>query len=205
MSFSTREITSASPGRVSRRFVCSAALALVLAGCAGSALETFSLTAPREGIQGRAGRSQLVVMEPAATAPYNSDRIVVRTAPGSVAYLKGAQWAADLPALLQTRIIETFENGRLLKAVGRPDGKIVARYSLNAEIRRFDIDVQTNQAVIELSVKIIDDTSGRIRAARIFTGRAAGSAANGKVAATALDSVLDVILRGVVAWASAYV
>lgn len=168
-------------------------------------MATFSLTAPEQGLSGRAGSGQLVVMEPNATAPYDTDRLVVTPQPGSVAYLKGAQWAERLPKLLQTRMIEAFDNSQLLRAVGRPGDRLVSTVSLNTEIRRFDIDVQTGQAIIELSAKIVDDARGRIRAARIMSARMPGSAGDGKAAAAALDGALAQVLRELVAWSSRYV
>ncbi len=180
--------------------------AIIASGCAGgSAVATFSLTAPANGLTGRAGRGQLVVMEPAATAPYDSDRLVVTAEPGSVAYLKGAQWAEQLPGLLQSRIVQTFDNSRLLRAVGRPGDRLVSTVSLNTEIRRFDIDVASGQAIVELSAKIIRDANGRILGARVITARVPGSAADGKAAAYALDQALDRVLRELVSWSSLYV
>ncbi|MGE3248215.1 MAG: ABC-type transport auxiliary lipoprotein family protein [Beijerinckiaceae bacterium] len=178
---------------------------LLLGGCGSAAVETFNLSAPTQNLGGRAGRGQLVVMEPVATAPYDSDRIVVRTAPGSVAYLKGAQWSEQLPRLLQSRIVQTFENSRLLRAVGRPGDRLVATVSLNMEIRRFDIDVQSGQAVVEISAKMISDAAGRIRGARIFRASAPGSASNGRAASAALDQAMEQVLREMIAWSSAYV
>lgn len=178
----------------------------MLGGCAGgSTVDTFSLTAPSNGLTGRAGRGQLVVMEPAASAPYDSDRLVVTTEPGSVAYLKGAQWAEQLPRLLQTRIVQTFDNSRLLRAVGRPGDRLVSTVSLNTEIRRFDMDVASGQAVVELSAKIVNDARGRILGARVITARSPGSASNGRNAAQALDQALDQVLRELVAWSSRFV
>ena len=168
-------------------------------------MQTFSLSAPKQGIQGRAGSGQLVVMEPVASAPYDSDRIVVRSSASTVAYLSGAQWVEDLPKLLQSRIVQTFENGRLLRAVGRPGDRLVATVSLNTEIRRFDIDVETGQAVIEISAKVINDSRGRIQGARIFTARVPGTAGDGKGAAQALNLALETLLRELVAWSSRFV
>lgn len=180
--------------------LAAAAMALMLAGCGSSAVETFNLTAPESIQAGRSGRGQLVVMEPVATAPYNSDRLVVTTKPGSVAYLKGAQWSDQLPVLLQTRIVQSLENSGALRAVGRPGQRLVASTSLNTEIRRFDIDVESGQAVIELSAKMIHDSSGRVRAARIFSARFPASSTNGTAAAEALDKALSGLIRELVVW-----
>jgi len=182
--------------------VTGAVALLALGGCAGGAVETFNLTAPDGFRGGGFGRGQLVIMEPVATAPYASDRLVVMAKPGSVAYLKGAQWSDQLPALLQSRILQAFENSGALRAVGRPGQRLVAAVSLNTEIRRFDIDVESGQAVIELSAKLINDTAGRVRAARIFTASVPAGSTRGATAAAALDQALAIVLRDIVRWSA---
>ena len=172
--------------------------AIALAGCAGSApVQTFDLTAPT-AVQGRA-RGQFTVAEPVATLPADSDRIVIRTGPESVAYLAGAQWADRLPRLLQSRLIETFENAHLLRSVGRPG--LAADYALATEIRRFEIDVTTSEAVVELSVKQVADGSGRIVAAKLFSARAPSPVTGPAAMAAALDGALGAVLRQIVGWA----
>ncbi len=142
----------------------------------------------------------LVVAEPSATAPTDSDRIVVRTAADSVAYLKGAQWTQRLPQLVQARLIQTFENAHLMRSVGRPQDGLTADYKLLLDIRRFEIDAQTGEAVVEVGVKLVGDRSGRIIAGQIFTSRVPGSAADGAVAANALDAALAPVLTQIVGW-----
>ena len=187
--------------RVTPRHAAFGAL-LILAGCGGSALDTYGLSAPRDGLAGRSSSRQMAVIEPVATSPYDSERIVVRTGPEAVAYLKGAQWVDRLPRLVQTMMIQSFENARLLRSVGRPGERFVADTSLTSEIRRFEIDVTTNEAVVELSARVVAEGSGRIVAARIFTAREPGSAADGKAASAALDQAFDRVLREMVAWSS---
>lgn len=178
-------------------------LALLLVACGGgSSLDAFNLTAPRDGLAGRAGGRQMIVIEPHATAPYDSERIVVRTGPEAVAYLKGAQWVERLPKLLQTQIVQTLENGRRLRSVGRPGDRFTPDTSLTSEIRRFEIDVTTNEAVIEISAKIVAEGSGRIVAARLFTSRIPGSAKDGAAASQALDEALRPVLREIAGWAA---
>ena len=48
-------------------------------------------------------RGQLVVSEPDASSPLDSDRIVIRTGPQSLALLKDTQWVDPLPKLVQAK------------------------------------------------------------------------------------------------------
>ena len=99
----------------------------LLSACAGGPPPaTFDLTAPSNGVPGRPVHGQLVVSEPTASSPLDSDRIVVRTGPRSLALLKDTQWVNPLPHLMQSRLIQTFENDHLLRSVGYPGQGITA-------------------------------------------------------------------------------
>jgi cholesterol transport system auxiliary component len=175
-------------------------LPLSACGGGGGALETFDLSAGAPiAVAGRS-RGQLAIVEPVATSPVDSDRIVVRPSPDTVATLKGAQWSEPLPRLAQTRLLQTFENSHFLRAVGRPGSGIEARYSLVSEIRRFEIDVAAGEAVVEMSVKLVASASGSIVAGKVFSARAPGSAGSGAAAAVALDAALGDVMRDIVAW-----
>jgi cholesterol transport system auxiliary component len=177
----------------------------LLAGCGGAAPETFDLSAPSGGFAARSPRGLLVIAEPGAAAPADSDRIVVRTGPESVAYLKGAQWADRLPRLVQTRLVQSFDNAKLMRSVARPEDGLSADFKLVSDIRRFEVDAQTNEAVIEIAAKLVADRTGRIVAGEIFTVRTPGSAADGPAASHALDAALSQVLRQIVSWAAARV
>ncbi len=181
-------------------FSCS----LLLAACGASPLATFDLSAPSSGVKARSTRGVLVIPEPSAQAPTDGDRIVVRTGPSAVALVKGAQWTDRLPRLLQSRLIQTFENAKLLRSVSRPGDGVTPDHGLVWDIRRFEMDTTTGQAVVEISVKVLD-TSGHVQAARIFTAQAPGDASQGETACLALDDASNNVLRQIVAWTSARV
>lgn len=178
--------------------------ALLLAACGSSPLATFDLSAPVAGVKARSARGVLVIPEPTAPAPADSDRIVVRTAPSAVAVIKGAQWTERLPRLLQSRLIQTFENAKLLRSVSRPGDGVTPDRALAWEVRRFEMDAATGQAVVDIAVKVLD-SSGRVLAGQIFTAQAPGDANQGATASLALDAASNQVLREIVAWASARV
>jgi cholesterol transport system auxiliary component len=178
--------------------------ALMLAGCGASPLATFDLSAPTAGVKARSARGVLVIPEPSAPAPADGDRIVVRTGPSAVAVIKGAQWTERLPRLLQSRLIQTFENARLLRSVSRPGDGVSPDRALAWEVRRFEMDAATGRAVVDISVKVLD-SSGRVQGAQIFTAQAPGDASQGATASLALDAASNEVLRQIVAWASSRV
>ena len=176
--------------------------ALLLAGCGGQPLASYDLAAaPAAKMRAGAMRGVLAVAEPNADGPLDSERIVIRTGPDQLAYLAGAKWADTLPALLQSKIIASFENARLMKSVARPGG--ASDYSLHVDVRRFEIDVDANLARIDLSARIVSDRTGRPVAAKAFSATApADRTADGK-AAEALDAALASLLGQMVRWTAA--
>ena len=113
-------------------------------------------------------RAQVAIREPVASLDLDSQRILVRTGPETIAYLAGAQWSDRLPSLVQTRLVQTFQNAQLLRSVARAGGGPAADYSLELDIRAFELDVAAAQANVDIAAKIVAATSGRVIAARIF-------------------------------------
>jgi cholesterol transport system auxiliary component len=174
-------------------------LAAGLAGCGAPALTSYDLVAiPSAGPRAGAIRGVLAIAEPTSDEAFNSTRIVVRAEPNQLAYLTGAQWSERLPALVQSRLIGSFENARFLKSVTRPGG--ASDYDLSTEIRRFEIDVATGEARVEIAAKILSDRSGRPMIARVFTAAAPAPRTADGAAAAALDEALGKVMRDIVTW-----
>ena len=174
---------------------------LALMGCGAAPLATFDLSAPRTELKARTLKGVLAIQEPSAPAPADSDRIVVRTGPSALAVMRSAQWTERLPRLLQSRLIQTFENAKLVKSVSRPGDGSTPDHALAWDVRRFEMDAVDNVARVEVSVRLMD-TSGRIIAAQIFTAEAPGEAGEGSLAAQALDVASNNLLRQIVIWAA---
>ena len=138
--------------------------------------------------------------EPVGIQPFEADRIIVREPGGALSFLGGGQWADRLPRLIQTRIIQSLENSGRLRSVSRPGDKVVAEYQLISEIRAFDIQAGTGEAVVDLSLKLVADGTGKVAAARIFTARVPVAKIDAGNSARALDSALVGVLADVVRW-----
>lgn len=183
-----------------RRAAVLAAMSL-LAACSTPTAPTFDLTAPRQPIRGGLVSGQLVIAEPTALAPLETERILVRDAAGAVSYLPGAQWADRLPRLFQARLLQTFENATRIRAVARPGEGVTGDYQLNTELRAFQLDAATGEAFVEVSAKVLAVQSGRITYARVFSARTPAGTSEGPRVAQALDESLSKVLVGVVRWA----
>ncbi len=184
-----------------RRALSVVALSALVAACgSGPAPTTFDLTAPRAVHAAGAPRGQIVVNEPTAVQTFEAERIIVKDANGAVSFLGGGQWADRLPRLIQARLIQTFENASRIKAVSRPGDRVSPDYLLNTEIRAFQISAATGEATVEISARLVNDRSGRIAAARVFSARVPVSAVDAASAARGLDEALSTVLRDIVRW-----
>jgi len=177
-------------------------LAALAGACSsGPAPATYDLSAPSSRIRGAAG-VQVLVNEPAALQTLSTQQILVKDASGSVSFLGGGQWADNLPRLIQTRLINTFENASQLRGVSRPSSGAVADVQLVSELRSFEIATPSNEAVVEISVKIVSDQNGRIVNGRIFRARTPVAAVDAPNAARALDESLSMVMLDIVRWVS---
>lgn len=184
-------MASTSTQRKATRTIALVLLALFVAACASAPRETFDLTADAGALRSAAlrGGPAVYVPEPAAVAPTSSDRIVIRAADDSVAVLPGVQWSDPLPRLFQRRLIEALQQCGLSAS-----SNIGAQTRLQTDVRRFEIDIARDLAVIEVSVELVE--GGRARAARIFVEEGPAPEHVGAQAARALsDAAARVALR----------
>ena len=175
-----------------------------LAGCGnGQAPPTFDLSAPQVASRARgSAHGQLVVAEPSALSVLNTDRIVVRNR-GEIAYLSRAQWSDRLPRLVQSRLVEGFENGSRVRAVGTPTDKLAADYQLVTDVRAFHVAVGSEpMAEVEISAKVVSDRAGRVLASKTFRASVPAASTEGPDAVNALDEAFQRVISDLVDWAS---
>jgi cholesterol transport system auxiliary component len=168
-----------------------------------SALPTYDLTAPT-ATQARArSRGQLVIGEPSALSALDTDRIVVRAAGDQIEHLANAQWSDRLPRLLQSRIVQAFENANRLSAVGTPADRLNADYQLVTDVRAFELSVVSAPvAEVEIAAKVVSERAGRVVAARVFRASVPAGSSDARDAAIALDEAFHQVTTDLVEWAS---
>ncbi len=184
-------------------------MSVILTGCSSigatsKALDTYDLAVPSVDKAGkRKSAVQILIAEPQALKILDSESIVVRNGPSSVAYLGGAQWSDRLPKMVQARLVQAFENSNRFGGVGRPGEGLAIDYQVMTDIRSFEIDQSGNsRAVIEISAKLLNDRTGVVGSSKLFTASVAATAgSNGFV--NALDAAFDKVAGEIVAWAAA--
>ena len=178
----------------------------LLASCAaiggGRELATYDLSAPKEmdGVSGRSN-AQILISEPTALKSLDSERIVVRPNATEITYFGDSQWSDRLPRMVQQKLIETFENSGRIRSVAKPGDGVVVDYNIVTSIRAFELDDEgQDSAKVSLSIKIINDSTGRVRASELFSATAPANLNNSRDAVNALDTALDSVLRQVLDW-----
>jgi cholesterol transport system auxiliary component len=81
---------------------------------------------------------QLSVEVPAAAANLNTGRIAIAQSPTSSDYYSKTAWTDRAPMMVQTRIVDSFENSRKIVAVARESIGLRANYVLQPDLRNFE-------------------------------------------------------------------
>ncbi len=107
--------------------------------------------------------------EPTATRTLDSQQIVVKPTPQTIENLADSQWSDRLPRLVQLRLLQAFQNTGRIGAAGVPGQGLAIDYQVVTELRRFEIAFQPGPtAVVEISVKALNDKTGVVRGSRVF-------------------------------------
>lgn len=181
------------------------ALMVPLSGCAlvgGSRpLDTYELSAPQVEEKRARSHRQILIAEPSALKAVDGENIVIATAPGSIQYLKGAQWADRLPRIVQARLAEAFQQSQRFRGVGRPGEGLAIDYQIIVDIRTFEVRVDgSSRANVELFVRLLNDRNGTVRAERTFSTTALVSGSGNAAYVGALDVAFGQAVTEIVDW-----
>jgi len=111
---------------------------------------------------------QLIIAEPVATLTLQTQRFLTKTPAGELGFATEGRWADTLPKLVQSKILQAYEDRGFLTSALLPSDRTNPAFQLIVDIRSFAINTQAQpKADIELSVKIIGD-DGRIVGAKVF-------------------------------------
>jgi cholesterol transport system auxiliary component len=148
---------------------------------------------------------QLVVERPIASAGLNTQRIAVQRSPVTMDYFARANWTDQAPALVQTLLIESFENTKKIRAVSRESTQLRADYVLQTELREFQAEydgpgkppqarVRINGKLIRMPDRVIVDSQTVERAVR-------AERHDVESVVLAFDEALGKVMKQTVEWA----
>jgi cholesterol transport system auxiliary component len=191
-----------------------AALLLPLGGCTGlealgtvtqpvqlyevSPKSTYDATLPQV-------TAQLVVEEPTAASSVNTDRIAVKPNAYQVQYFPEARWVDRAPLMVQTRLVESFENTGKVASVGRQAIGLSSDFTLVSELREFQAEAPGAEdgplhAHVQLNMKIVREPQGLIIASQSFSREAKAASLDMLDVVRAFDTALGAAMRDAVEW-----
>src|SRR5450759_2285076 len=145
-------------------------------------------------------KAQLVVPDPSALILFDSQKILIRSGAGTYSNVDNAQWADNLPKLIQARIVQSFESAHQLSAVSRPLEQLTAAYRLELAIRGFQITLEPSpHAVVDLTARLVND-KGEVAAARMFTASIAAKSTAAADAVAAFNQAFSQVAGEIVLW-----
>lgn len=200
---------------LTRRRLLALASLMPLAGCSPATLLTggkvqrvYVLTPAREFTAGLARAPwQLLVETPLANAAVDTPRIVLGETSNRMTYYSGASWADTGPDMMQTLLVESFENSRRIVAVGVERSGLRADFILKTDLRDFHANYKGHdphdtapEATVRMNAKLVRMPRRNIVAGDTFeaTVRAASPALDDII--KAFDQATGAVLRRIVEW-----
>jgi len=146
---------------------------------------------------------QLVIEPPLAPAGLATTRIALHRATVELEYYARANWADLAPAMIQTLIVESFENSGKIVAVGRDSLGLRADFVLKMELREFQSEYSASappNAHVRLNAKLVKMPQRTIIGSESFEAKVAASADRIEDIVGAFDEALGKSLKGLVVW-----
>jgi len=159
-------------------------LALALAGCAGSLLES-SAAAPDtyrlagELLPDRGERLPLAlgVARPGAAPALDTDRVAVVQSDNRFDYFTGVRWSEPAPQMLQQQLVRALAADGRFEAVVAAPSRVPADLLLDVELRRFEAvyaaDGAAPEVRVEMQVSVVDPRKARRLASFLVAASAA--------------------------------
>ena len=197
--------------RRSRRWL-SSVMALALTGCAsvlglGQAPHLYRVTpTPKSTYQATLAHSavQLLVDVPSAPAGLDTSQIALSRSAVSIDYFADSEWIDRVPLLVQTALVESFENSKAITAIDRESVGLRADFILNTEIRHFEAVYDSADGApniwVAINARLIDPSGRNIVAQASFEQRHPASANQIPRIVLAFNEALGGVMEDIVLW-----
>jgi cholesterol transport system auxiliary component len=194
---------------LSRRFLPSI-LVLGLAGCSGlfggsspphlyrvTPKSTYPSNLPHPSVQ-------LLIDLPLTPAGLDTARIALTRSAVSIDYFADAEWTDRVPLLVQTALLQSFENSRTITAIDRESVGLRADFILKPEIRHFEAVYDSAngrpEVWVEINVRLVNPSDREVVAQTSFEQRRRASANDVPSIVIALDDALGAVIKDIVVW-----
>jgi cholesterol transport system auxiliary component len=153
--------------RLGRRTVLLTGLAASLGACqsilpgSGEPAQLYTLTPSRDAFPANlpAVNWQLIVEPPVASQGLDNARVALQRSALSIDYYARVQWSNPAPLMIQTLLIESFDNSGKIVGVTRESTQLRADYILQSDLREFQAEHDTPNgppvAHVKISTKMV--------------------------------------------------
>ena len=146
---------------------------------------------------------QLVLEIPLANAGLSTTRVALQRSPTQLEYYARSSWTDRAPLMIQTLMIESFENSNLIVAVGRESIGLRADFILKSELREFQAEYfrGTLPSVrVAINAKLVKMPRRAIIGSQSFEAVAPATADTMDAIIAAYDDALGSVMKDLVEW-----
>ena len=140
---------------------------------------------------------------PVTDASLNTTKIGLQQSPTQMEYYARAGWADRAPLMVQTLMIESFENSDYIVAVGRESVGLRADYILKSELREFQAEYfhgALPSVRVAINAKLVKLPRRTIIGSESFEAVAPAKADTLSDIISAYDEALGSVLKDLVEW-----
>ena len=146
---------------------------------------------------------QLVLEVPVADAGLATTRVALQRAPTQMEYYARTSWTDRAPLMIQTLMIESFENSDRIVAVGRESVGLRADFILKSELREFQAEyyrTATPRVRVAMNAKLVQMPRRTIIGSQSFESVAGTTDDTMTEIIAAFDQALGKVLKHLVEW-----
>lgn len=192
-----------------RRWAACCMVAVLLAGCelikaAEEPVDLYTVT-PKSTFDPSLPNVnwQLAVEVPQAAANVNTGRIAIAMSPTSSDYYSKTAWTDRAAVMVQTRIVDSFENSHKIVAVARESIGLRANYVLQTDLRNFEAMYfygGTPIVKVRIVAKLVRLPDRQIIGSATFERCVRARADKVPKVVEAFDQALGSVMKRLVAW-----
>ncbi|HEX3500139.1 MAG TPA: ABC-type transport auxiliary lipoprotein family protein [Stellaceae bacterium] len=147
---------------------------------------------------------QLLVDTPIAPAEIDTARVALTRSPTTIDYFANAAWSDRAPAMVQSLLIESFEQTGKIPSLARDSAVLRADYILMPELRRFEARYQNGEApptvLVRLLVRLIKMPERSIIGEDIAEAQETAALNNMDSIVEAYNEALGSVMKRLVTW-----
>jgi cholesterol transport system auxiliary component len=130
--------------------------------------------------------------------------VALSRSPTSIDYFANAAWSDRAPLMVQSLLIESFEQTGKIRSVARDTAVLRADYILMPELRRFEARYENGEApptvLVRLLVRLVRMPDRTIIGEDLADGRESATANNMDAIVEAYNEALGSVMKRLVGW-----